>query len=259
MIVVILCGGRGTRLMEETDVRPKPMVEIGGKPILWHIMNIYGASGFKEFALALGYKGDVIKLYFHNYHLLNSDLSVSLQTGEVLSSPNSVNDWKVHLVDTGPQTMTGGRVRRLRERLTNTFMMTYGDGVADVDLNKLVAFHRSHGKIATLTAVRPPARFGEIRFDGDRVSAFQEKPQATEGWINGGFFVLEPPVFDYIRDDATILEREPLEQLAKDGELMAYRHEGFWHSMDTLRDKRVLETLWQHDRAPWKVWKDQGA
>lgn len=256
MKVVILAGGAGTRLSEETVVKPKPMVEIGGKPILWHIMNIYSAYYFNEFIIALGYKGEIIKEYFLNYYNLQSDLTISLKTGEVVASNNYYKDWIIHLVDTGLNSMTGGRLHRLKDRLKNeTFMLTYGDGVSNVDINKLIIFHKSHGKVATVTAVRPTARFGGITFDGDNVLKFKEKPQAGEGWINGGFFVFEPEVFDYLHGDETILEGNPLENLARDGQLMAYKHEGFWQCMDTLRDKHLLEKLLDSGNAPWKVWK----
>jgi glucose-1-phosphate cytidylyltransferase len=256
MKVVILAGGRGTRLAEETSVRPKPMVEIGGYPILWHIMNIYACRGFKEFVLALGYKGDVIKDYFVRYAHINGDTTVNLATGEVHSSRPKQADWTIRMIDTGDESMTGGRVNRLRDLLRpeGTFMLTYGDGVANVDISDVLAFHRRHGKIATLTAVRPPARFGTMLFEGDRVAEFEEKPQTGEGWINGGFFVFEPGIFDYLTDDRTVLETEPLERLAADGELMAYRHEDFWQCMDTLRDKQRLEEMWAQKSAPWRVW-----
>jgi len=257
MKVVILAGGLGTRLSEETIVKPKPMVEIGGKPMLWHIMNIYGAYGFNEFVVALGYKGEVIKEYFLNYYNFQSNLTISLKTGEVSASKNCYRDWTIHLIDTGMNSMTGGRLHRLKEKLKGeTFMLTYGDGVVDVDIRKLLKFHKSHGKIATVTAVRPSARFGGMKFHGDRVSEFTEKPQRGEGWINGGFFVFEPGVFDYLHGDDTVLEGEPLENIAKDGELMAFKHEGFWQCMDTVRDKKLLEDLWIKDNAPWKKWKD---
>jgi len=256
MKVVILAGGLGTRLSEETVVKPKPMAEIGGKPLLWHIMNIYGAYGFNEFAVALGYKGEIIKEYFLNYYNLQSDLTVSLKTGEVIASKNCYRDWTVHLIDTGLNTMTGGRLYRLKDKLKDeAFMVTYGDGVSDVDIKRLIEFHKSHGKIATVTAVKPSARFGGMKFNGDRVVEFTEKPQTGEGWINGGFFVFEPKVFDYLHGDDAILEGEPLENLAKDGQLMAYKHDGFWQCMDTLRDKQLLENLWANAKAPWKVWK----
>lgn len=253
MKVVILCGGLGTRLSEETQVKPKPMVEIGGRPILWHIMKIYERHGFNDFVLALGYKGEVIKDYFLNYHARLSDLTVHLQNGRIDYSNPTAEDWRVLLVDTGPKTMTGGRLLRLKPHLHTggTFMLTYGDGVSDVNLTKLLAFHRAHGKLATVTAVRPPVRFGELSMEGDRVMHFQEKPQAGEGWINGGFFMFEPAVLDFIADDATMLERAPLEQLAQQGELMAFKHPGYWQCMDTLRDKTMLEELWAEDRAPW--------
>ena len=257
MKVVILAGGIGSRLSEETTVRPKPMVEIGGKPILWHIMNIFAAHGFDEFVIALGYRGEFIKDYFINFYSLNNDITVDLASGATTVHPGREQPrWKVHLVDTGASTQTGGRVKRLRDWLGDdqTFLMTYGDGVADVDLRALVGFHRAHQKLATVTTVRPPARFGGIQFEGDRVSEFTEKPQTGEGWINGGFFVLDRRVLDYIDGDATLWEREPLEHLAADGQLMAFRHDGFWQPMDTLRERRLLEDLWTTGTAPWKVW-----
>lgn len=257
MKVVILAGGMGTRLSEETMIKPKPMVEIGNKPIIWHIMNIYGAYGYNEFIVALGYKGEIIKKYFLNYYNLQSDLTISLKTGEVSASKNCYRDWIIQLVDTGFGSMTGGRLYRLRDKLKNqTFMLTYGDGVCSVDIKKLVEFHKSHGKIATVTAVKPTARFGGMTFDGSRVLEFKEKPQTGEGWINGGFFVFDSKVFDYLHGDSDILEKEPLENLAKDGQLIAYKHEGFWQCMDTLRDKQLLEKLWEGNNAPWKVWTD---
>lgn len=255
MKVIILCGGFGTRLSEETELRPKPMVEIGGRPILWHIMRGYANYGFKEFVLALGYKGEVIKRYFLDYYHLQSNLTVSLAVGAVTAHDGEREEWLVHLVDTGLTTQTGGRVKRLARWLgQETFMLTYGDGVCDANLANLLSFHRAHGKLATVTAVRPPARFGGLSFNGDLVIEFSEKPQIGEGWINGGFFVLEPGVLDYIEGDHTIFEREPLENLAKDGQLVAYRHSGFWQCMDTLRDVRLLESLWESGRAPWKAW-----
>ncbi len=253
MKTVILCGGLGTRLSEETRVKPKPMVEIGGRPILWHIMKIYECHGFTDFVLALGYKGEVIKDYFLNYHGNMSDLTVDLKSGRVEYSNPTAEDWRVALVDTGPETQTGGRLLRLKDRLQpdGAFMLTYGDGVSDINLSELMAFHRSHGRLATVTAVRPPVRFGELRLENQRVIEFEEKPQAGEGWINGGFFVFEPEVFDFIADDSTMLERAPLEQLAQKGELMAYQHHGYWHAMDTLRDRNALNELWASGHAPW--------
>lgn len=256
MNVVIFAGGLGTRLSEETIIKPKPMVEMGGKPILWHIMNIYGFYGYKEFMIALGYKGEIIKEYFLNYYHHQSDLSIDLKTGRIAATNDNFKDWIVHLIDTGLNSMTGGRLFRLRDRLKgDTFMLTYGDGVSNVNINDLIAFHKAHGKIATVTAVKPPARFGGMRFDGSKVIEFKEKTQTEEGWINGGFFVFEPGIFKYINGDDTVLEREPLENLARDGQLMAFKHEGFWQCMDTLRDKQLLEKLWENGKAPWKVWK----
>ncbi len=255
MKVIILCGGLGTRLREETELRPKPMVEIGGRPILWHIMQGYATYGFKEFILALGYKGEAIKRYFLDYYHLHSNLTISLAAGAVTAHDGEREDWLVHLVDTGLVTETGGRVKRLARWLgRETFMLTYGDGVCDANIPDLLRFHQGHGRLATVTAVRPPARFGGLSFNGDLVTDFSEKPQIGEGWINGGFFVLEPGVLDYLAGDETILEREPLEHLAKDGQLAAYRHAGFWQCMDTLRDVRLLESLWESGKAPWKVW-----
>jgi glucose-1-phosphate cytidylyltransferase len=257
MKVAILAGGVGTRLAEETTVRPKPMVEIGGKPILWHIMKHYDVHGFREFVIALGYKGEEIKKFIVDYSHLQSDLTVGLRKGVVRRHGNHTPDWTVHLVDTGAPTLTGGRIKRLAPYVGNeTFMLTWGDGVSDVDLRKLLAFHRSHGKLATVTTVRPTARFGHLTFDGDRVVAFSEKPQTAEGWINGAFFVLEPAVFDYIAGDQTQWEREPMERLAAEGQLMAYRHTGFWQCMDTLRDKKLLQELWESGKPPWKLWED---
>lgn len=254
MKVVILCGGLGTRLSEETHVKPKPMVEIGGRPILWHIMGIYSRHALRDFVLAIGYKGEVIKDYFLNYHAHQSDLTVDLRSGDVTYSNPTAEDWRVCMVDTGAASMTGGRLLRLESHLAadGTFMLTYGDGVSDVDLSALLAFHRSHGRLATVTAVRPPARFGDLQIEDGTVTRFAEKPQAGEGWINGGFFVFEPKVFDYIEGDATILEKAPLERLAADGQLMAYQHKGYWQSMDTLRDRQALEEVWATGRAPWK-------
>jgi glucose-1-phosphate cytidylyltransferase len=256
MKVAILAGGVGTRLVEETETKPKPMVEIGNKPILWHVMMHYWHYGHKEFVIALGYKGEYIKRWITDYCRLNSDMTVNTANGEVIVHGKHLPDWTVDLIDTGHDTLTGGRIKRLAPWLgSGTFMLTWGDGVSDVDLRELLKFHRSHGKLATLTAVRPPARFGHLRFDRDRVMEFSEKPQTAEGWINGAFFVLEPGIFDYIDSDDTQWEREPLERLARDGQLMAYRHSSFWQCMDTLRDKRLLESLWQSGQAPWKIWR----
>jgi glucose-1-phosphate cytidylyltransferase len=256
MKVAILAGGLGSRIQEETEVKPKPMVEIGGRPMLWHIMKIYAHQGFRDFVIALGYKGDYVKRYMVDYASLEGDLTVGMRDGRVEAHGNGDrDDWQVALVDTGQTTNKGGRIKRLAPYLGGeTFMMTWGDGVSDIDLNRLLAFHRAHGKLATLTAVRPPARFGHIELDGELVTEFSEKPQAHEGWINGAFFVLEPQVLDYIEGDDTEWEREPLERLAADGELMAYRHEGFWQCMDTLRERKLLEQLWDSGHAPWKVW-----
>lgn len=253
--VVILAGGLGTRLAEETELKPKPMVEIGGKPILWHIMKSYAHHGFKEFLIALGYKGEAIKQYFLEYHNMSSDMMIDLASGRVLKHESDSEDWAVHLIDTGLDTMTGGRVKRLEPFLKqDTFMVTYGDGVANIDIRALLKFHRAQGCIGTVSAVRPPARFGGIVLDGDRVSEFTEKPQIGEGWINGGFMVFEPGVFKYLKDDRSILETDALERLATDGQLAAYRHDRFWQCMDTLRDKRQLEQLWQSGHSPWKNW-----
>jgi glucose-1-phosphate cytidylyltransferase len=251
---VILAGGLGTRLAEETDTRPKPMVEIGGRPILWHIMNHYAHYGFSEFFVALGYKGEFIKRYFVDYAGLVGSMSVALARGTVSSYERQVEDWTVHLMDTGLHTNTGGRIGRMGPWLAGErFMVTYGDGVSDVDLHKLVAFHESHGRLITMTAVRPPARFGAVLFDGLLVKEFTEKPQVGEGWINGGFFICEPGVLNYLAGDEQSLEMHALVRLAAEGQLAAYRHEGFWQCMDTLRDKRLLEDLWVNGRAPWRM------
>lgn len=255
MKVVILAGGVGTRLQEETTVRPKPMVEIGGRPILWHIMHLYAHHGLSEFVLALGYKAEMIREYFLRYHQVSRDLTVRIADGSTTTYGESAEDWTLHMIDTGQASMTGGRIRRLRKWIGDeTFCLTYGDGVSDIDITRLVAFHKSHGKLATVSAVRPAARFGGIELDGDTVTSFAEKDQTSEGWINGGFFVLEPKVLDYIADDDTIWERAPLERLAAEGQLRAFRHEGFWSPMDTLRDVKFLETHWASGKAPWKTW-----
>lgn len=253
--VGILAGGMGTRLAEETEIRPKPMVEIGHEPILWHIMKHYEHYGYRDFVVALGYKGDYIKRYFTEFHSRNSNLSVDLASGSVDASRNGGEDWKVDLIETGRWTMTGGRIKRLAPYLGDeTFMLTWGDGLSDVNLDDLLAFHRRHGKLATVTAVRPSARYGKLDLEGDVVVTFSEKPQLEEGWINGAFFVLEPEVFDYIDDDDTQFEKEPLERLAKDGELMAFRHDGFWQCMDTLREKVILQHMWESGSPAWKTW-----
>lgn len=259
MKVGILAGGVGSRISEETEIRPKPMVEIGGKPILWHIMKHYEHYGFTDFVIALGYKGDYIKKYMVDYCSLNGNVSIDFPKNRILNGNGNGHSeypkWKLDLVETGLYTATGGRIKRLKPYVGNeTFMVTWGDGVSDVNIHELLAFHRSHGKLATITAVRPPARFGKLTFHGNQVIRFAEKPQLEEGWINGAFFVLEPGVFDYIEGDETQWEREPLEGLANDGQLMAYRHDGFWQCMDTLRDKKLLEAYWDRGNAPWKTW-----
>lgn len=255
MKVVILAGGLGTRLAEETEVRPKPMVEIGSHPILWHILKHYSHFGYSEFCLALGYKGEEIKRYFLDRTRLQGDMTIRAGDGMVERRGREMEDWTVHLMDTGRDTLTGGRVKRMQPLLSDgTFLLTYGDGLSDIDLDALIRFHRVHGRIATVTAVRPPARFGGLVFDGDLVDRFTEKPQAGEGWINGGFLVFEPAIFDYISGDACSLEADVLERLSADRQLAAYRHDGFWQCMDTLRDKRLLESLWSDGKAPWKVW-----
>jgi glucose-1-phosphate cytidylyltransferase len=255
MKVVILAGGQGTRIAEETAARPKPMVEIGGKPLLWHIMKIYSAHGFQEFIICLGYKGYMIKEYFANYFLHMSDVTFDMASNKMEVHQNSVEAWRVTLVDTGEDTMTGGRLKRIAGYLgTEDFLCTYGDGLGDVDIRQLLAFHRAQGTMASLTAVQPPGRFGALSLDQDRIHHFQEKPQGENGWINGGFFVLSPKVLDYIADDSTIWEREPLEKLAATRQISAYKHRGFWQPMDTLRDKNHLEELWATGKAPWKIW-----
>lgn len=255
MKVVILAGGMGTRLSEETVVRPKPMVEIGGKPILWHIMKLYSHSGFNDFVICLGFKGYMIKEYFSNYFLHMSDVTFDMRSNSMEVHQKYAEPWKVTLVDTGADSMTGGRVKRVAPYLDGTFMLTYGDGVADVNINSLLEFHRRHGKAATVTSTQPSGRFGALNLDAaGNVSSFQEKPAGDGAWINGGFFVLEPAVLDYIDSDATVFEKEPLEGLARDQQLVAYKHSGFWQPMDTLRDKILLEDLWSKGKAPWKLW-----
>ena len=252
---VILCGGLGTRLSEETVLKPKPMIEIGGMPVLWHIMKIYAAHGVREFVLALGYKGELIKDFFVNYRYRSRSLTIELHNGLVEVHQGTGEDWTVHLLDTGLNTQTGGRLKQAAQFIgREPFLATYGDGVTDLDVAKVVEFHRRSGRLATVTAVRPPARFGRMVVDGDVITRFEEKPQAGEGWINGGFFVLQPEIVDFIEGDATLWEHEPMERLASGGHLAAYRHEGFWQCMDTLRDVRLLETLWREGAAPWKVW-----
>jgi glucose-1-phosphate cytidylyltransferase len=254
MKAILLAGGFGTRLSEYTEAIPKPMVTVGGRPILWHIMRTYAHFGHKDFYVALGYKAELIKEYFLHYRSLNADFTVDLATGAV--SPHQIDDadWRVTLVHTGLESMTGGRVKRMQSFIGNEpFMLTYGDGVADIDINALLKFHRSHGKMVTVTAVHPGARFGELLIEDEKVASFQEKPQMGQGWINGGYFVIQPEFFDLIAGDTTILERQPLEQAARMGELMAYRHDGFWHCMDTKRDRDVLEELWQSGDAVWRV------
>lgn len=257
MKVVILAGGLGTRLAEETEVRPKPMVEVGGQPILWHIMKHFAHHGFREFVVALGYKGELIKRYFVDLFALQGSLTIDGSNGHVHRHRGQREDWKVHLVDTGASSNTGGRLRRLRGMLGNDpFLVTYGDGVTDVDPNAVVALHKRSGKLATVTAVRPPARYGGLFFEGDLVTRFTEKPQAGEGWINGGYMVMNPGALERIPGDSTSLEAEVLEGLAEERQLTAFRHGGFWQCMDTIRDKRFLEGLWQSGKAPWRVWED---
>ncbi|HXF64620.1 MAG TPA: glucose-1-phosphate cytidylyltransferase [Caldilineaceae bacterium] len=260
MKAVILAGGYGTRISEETGVRPKPMIEIGGRPILWHIMKIYTSHGITDFVICCGYKGFMIKQYFAQYFLHRTDMTFDIQNNQMHILRNGVEPWRVTLIDTGDGTMTGGRIKRVRDYIGDgTFCLTYGDGVSDVNISDLIRFHQQSGKLATLTAVQPEGRFGAFKLDEGQtaISSFREKPQGDGAWVNGGFFVLEPEVMDYIEGDSTIWEREPLERLAQEGQLAAYRHCGFWHPMDTLRDKTVLEELWNSGRAPWKSWRDE--
>lgn len=258
MKTVILAGGMGTRLSEETVLRPKPMVDIGGMPILWHIMKIYAEGGFNEFVLALGYKAEIIKAFFLDYLRLRHSFTIELGRGDIRLHDSERDDWTVHLVDTGLHTNAGGRLKRLSPWVSDaTFMMTYGDGVAGLDVRNLVAFHRQHGRLATLTAVRPPARFGALELDGPLVGQFSEKPQTGEGWINGGFFVLEPEVLNYLEGDDSPFEYGLLERLAQEGQLAAYRHEGFWQCMDTMRDLRMLTALWDQGQPPWATWRNK--
>jgi glucose-1-phosphate cytidylyltransferase len=254
--VVILAGGFGTRISEESYLRPKPMIEIGEKPILWHIMKIYSYFGCNEFVICLGYKGYIIKEYFSQYYLHESDVTFDFRnSNQTIVHNRHAEPWVVTLINTGLETMTGGRILRIRPYIGDEpFMMTYGDGVANIDINNLLRFHRSHGKIATITSVQPGGRFGALTLEGDLVTGFKEKPDSENAWINGGFFVFQPEVFNYLKDDQTFLEKEPLENLSRDGQLMSYRHPGFWQPMDTVRDKTLLENLWQTGRAPWKLW-----
>jgi len=255
MKVLLLAGGFGTRLSEETDIRPKPMAEIGGKPIIWHIMKGYSHYGFNEFVILLGYKGYYIKEYFGNYFLHQSDVTIDLSTNGIEVHNNTSEPWKVTLLETGQDTMTGGRIKKAKNFIGNEpFLLTYGDGVSDVDLSDLIQFHKKHGKLITMTAVQPEGRFGALETEGTRVSSFLEKPKGDGSWINGGFFVCQPEVLDYIAGDQTVFEQEPLMQLAKDGELFNYRHKGFWKCMDTLRDKKVLNEMWEKGQAKWKTW-----
>lgn len=257
MKIILLAGGLGTRISEETTVKPKPMIEIGGMPILWHIMKSYSSFGYNDFVVALGYKGYVIKEFFQNYKLHKSDMILNLKSGAIHFENDSSENWNIGLYETGANSMTGGRLYNLKKLFKpgDTFMLTYGDGVADVDINKLVEFHKSHGKIATLTSVRPPARFGSILMKDDgHIIEFKEKPQLGEGWINGGYFVFNYEIFNYLEDESTILERDPLENLVKDNQLVSYRHNGFWHCMDTIRDRDNLNEIWSTGKAPWKKW-----
>ncbi|KTC84671.1 MULTISPECIES: glucose-1-phosphate cytidylyltransferase [Legionella] len=255
MKAVILAGGLGTRISEETSVRPKPMIEIGGKPILWHIMKLYSAHNIHNFIICLGYKGYVIKEYFANYFLHMSDVTLDITNNKIEIHQNNAEPWLITLVETGERTMTGGRIKRIANHLGNEdFCLTYGDGVSDVNISELISFHKKQKTLATLTAIQPPGRFGSLLMEGDRITGFKEKPQGDGGWINGGFFVLSPKVIDYIEGDDTIWEKHPLERLAEEDQLSSFNHDGFWHPMDTLRDKNYLEELWESDKAPWKTW-----
>ena len=255
MKAVILAGGYGTRISEETHLKPKPMIEIGGKPILWHIMKSYSAHGVNEFVICCGYKGYIIKEYFANYFLHTSDVTFDMQNNEMEVHARNAEPWKITLVDTGDETGSGGRLKRVKQYIKDeeSFCFTYGDGVSDVNISELIEFHKSHNKLATLTATQPPGRFGALDLDGNKINSFQEKPQGDGAWINGGFFVLSPKVINYIEEDSTMWERKPMESLAKEGQLLAFFHHGFWKPMDTLRDKVLLEELWQSGKAPWKI------
>jgi glucose-1-phosphate cytidylyltransferase len=254
MKVAILAGGLGSRLSEETEIKPKPMVEIGGKPILWHIMMHYHHYGFNDFSIALGYKGEYIKRWMRDFYAMDGDVTIKTVTGEIKTDNNKAPDWTINLVETGQNTLTAGRIKKLQPWVgDDTFMLTWGDGVSDINLDELLKFHKSHGKLATLTAVRPPARYGHLEFNGNAITEFTEKPQTSEGWINGAFFVLEPGIFDYINEDV-MWEQAPMERLAADGQLMAYKHDSFWQCMDTLREKAILEEMWKLDNPPWKTW-----
>jgi glucose-1-phosphate cytidylyltransferase len=255
MKAVILAGGLGTRISEETSIKPKPMIEIGDMPILWHIMKIYSSHGINDFVICLGYKSYVIKEYFANYFLHSSDVTFDMRSNTMEVHHKDVEPWRVTLIDTGVSTMIGGRIKRIINYVGGEdFCLTYGDGVSDVNISELIAFHKNEGRLATVTGVQPPGRFGAIEFDGNQVTGFREKPQGDGGWINGGFFVLSPKVVDYIEGDQTVWEQEPMENLAAEGQLSLYIHRGFWHPMDTLRDKRYLESLWSSNKAPWKIW-----
>lgn len=254
MKAVILAGGLGTRISEESHLKPKPMIEIGGKPILWHIMKIYGSHGINEFVICCGYKGYVIKEYFANYFLHMSDVTIDMSNNNIEVHQKNADPWKVTLVDTGEATLTGGRIKRIKEHVNDTFCLTYGDGVSDINITELIAFHKAQNTMATVTAIQPAGRFGSIEFIGTKVKSFVEKPQGDGRWISGGFFVCEPKVIDYISDDFTTWEKEPLEQIASENQLSVYQHEGFWSAMDTLRDKSYLEELWSKSQAPWKKW-----